>query len=75
MNGFQRAAAYLRVSSQKQADERTILSQRQDSREVKCNRGTMNPGWETDVGRAAEVGTNRIIGRGGRSCGCSVVGA
>ena len=30
MNGFQRVAAYLRVSSQKQADERTILSQRQD---------------------------------------------
>ena len=30
MNGFLRAATYLRVSSQKQADEMTIRSQRQD---------------------------------------------
>ena len=39
-----------------------ILSQRRDNREVKCSRGTMDPGWEIDVGRAAEVGTGRIIG-------------
>ena len=39
-----------------------IRSQRRENREVTYSRGTMNPGWEIDVSRAAEVGTDRIIG-------------
>jgi hypothetical protein len=39
-----------------------ILSQWRYNREVKCSRRTMDPGWEKDVGGAAEIGSGRIIG-------------
>ena len=47
MNGFLRAAMYARVSSQKQADEMTILSQREDIlKRIQSDQLTLGKGFE-----------------------------